>query len=114
MPRYAVFFNISSDALARFIQNPEDRRTPLARAAEAAGGKLIDYYWMFGQYDGMTIVDMPDSATAAAIALAVSSTGVFKSMETHELIESQDLVKILQKAQSLGSRYRPPGSTATS
>ena len=67
---------------------------------------------MFGQYDGLAIVEMPDAASEAAFALAVASSGSFRHLETHELIEADDLVTILQKAQTLRPNYRPPGQTS--
>jgi uncharacterized protein with GYD domain len=109
MPKFVTFFSLTSDALARFIEHPGDRRGPVGRLAEAAGGRLEAYYWMFGQYDGMAIFDMPDSTAQAAAVLAVTSSGVFRQAETHELIEADDLVAILQKAQTLRPSYRPPG-----
>jgi len=109
MAKYVMFFSVTGDALARFIEKPEDRRPPVQRAAEAAGGTLDAYYWMFGQYDGLAICDLPNSAAAAALALAVTSSGIFKHFETHELIAADDLVGILQKAQTLRPDYRPPG-----
>ena len=111
MPKYVVLFSLKDEALARFIENPEDRRGPVSKLAEAAGGKLESYYWMFGQYDGLAIFEVPDSATMASIALAVTSTGALKHVETHELIAADDLVGILRKAQMLRPSYRPPGQT---
>ena len=110
MAKYAIFFSLTSDALARFLENPTDRRGPVRKLAEAAGGKLESYYWMFGQHDGFVIAEVPDSASAAALALAVTSTGAFKSVETHELIEAGDLVGIAQKAKALKGSYTPPGT----
>ena len=109
MPKYVTFFSLTSDTLARFIERPENRREVVARWAEAAGGRLEAYYWMFGQYDGLAIIEMPDAAAAAAAVLASTSSGAFKHFETHELIEAGDLVAILQKAQTLRPSYRPPG-----
>ena len=109
MPKFVSLFSLTSDTLARMIEHPEDRRGPVGRAAEAAGGRLEAYSWMFGQYDGLAIVEMPDSAAEAAFVLAVTSSGVFKHVETHELIEADDLVAIMQKAQTLRPSYRPPG-----
>jgi len=40
MPKYAILFSITSDALARFIENPGDRRGPVSKLCEAAGGSL--------------------------------------------------------------------------
>jgi uncharacterized protein with GYD domain len=108
MPKYLVLFGLKDEALARFIENPEDRRGPVSKAAEAAGGRLESYYWMFGQYDGLVIGEYPDSAAAV---LAAASTGAFKHVETHELIEADNLVEILRKAQTLRPSYRPPGQT---
>ncbi|HVC34556.1 MAG TPA: GYD domain-containing protein [Chloroflexota bacterium] len=109
MAKFVVFFSVTSDALARFIEKPEDRRAPVQRLAEAAGGKLESYYWMFGEYDGLSIVELPDSAAAAAVALTAASSGAFKHFETHELIAADDLVRILAKAKTLRPDYRPPG-----
>ena len=72
------------------------------------GGKLEAYYLMFGQYDGFVIVDLPDSRAAAATSLAVSSTGAFEHLETHELIEAEDLNPILEQAKGITSQL--PGT----
>ena len=61
MPKFVSLFSLTSDTLARLIEHPEDRRGPVGRAAEAAGGHLEAYYWMFGQYDGLAIVEMPNA-----------------------------------------------------
>jgi uncharacterized protein with GYD domain len=81
----------------------------VSKLAEAIGGRLEAYYWMFGQHDGLAIFESPNSANAAALALAATATGAFRHLETHELIEAQDLVGILEHAQGLSPSYRPPG-----
>lgn len=63
---------------------------------------------MFGQYDGFVIVDLPASRAAVATSLAVSSTGSFEHLETHELIEAEDLNSILEQAKGITSQ--PPGT----
>src|SRR5829696_711647 len=73
----------------------------VSKAVESAGGKLEAYYLMFGQYDGFVIVDLPDARAAAATSLAVSSTGAFEHLETHELIEAEDLNPILEQAKGI-------------
>ncbi len=62
---------------------------------------------MFGQYDGATVVALPDSHTAAAVSLAATSSAAFSRFETHELIESSDLDAIAGRAR--GIVYQPPG-----
>jgi uncharacterized protein with GYD domain len=109
MAKFAIFFSLTGESLAGFLKNPTDRRVVVSRLAEGAGGRLVDYYWMFGQVDGFVVVEVPDSRTAAAIALAVSSSGAFRSVATHELIEASDLTGIAQRAQQLAGGYTPPG-----
>jgi uncharacterized protein with GYD domain len=111
MPKYVILFGLTSEALARFIDNPEDRRGPVSQLAEAMGGRLESYYWMFGKYDGLAIFEAPDSRTMASLALAATSTGVFRSVETHELIAADELVTVLQRAKTARPTYRPPGGS---
>ena len=103
MSKYAVFFTLKGEAIARAMEQPSDRVVVVSKAVESAGGKLEAYYLMFGQYDGFVIVDLPDSRAAAATSLAVSSTGAFEHLETHELIEAEDLNPILEQAKGITS-----------
>src|SRR5829696_4638412 len=91
MSKYAVFFTLKGEAIAQAMEQPSDRVTVVSKAVESAGGTLEAYYLMFGQYDGFVIVDLPDSRASSATSLAVSSTGAFEHLETHELIEAEDL-----------------------
>ncbi len=57
---------------------------------------------------GLAIYDLPDSSSAAAVSLAVSSSGAFSHFETHELVPVEQFNAILEKANQL--TYRPPGN----
>ena len=107
MSKYAVFFTLKAEAIAQAMQQPSDRVAVVSKAVESAGGKL-EAYLMFGQYDGFVIVDLPDSRAAAATSLAVSSTGSFEHLETHELIEAEDVNPILEQAKGITSQL--PGT----
>lgn len=62
----------------------------------------------FGERDGFVVVDVPDAETAAAAAIAVNSTGAFRSIRTVELVEPERLGEILGKAGGLVGGYRAP------
>jgi uncharacterized protein with GYD domain len=53
MSKYAVFFTLKGEAIARAMQQPSDRVAVVSKAVESAGGKL-EAYLMFGQYDGLS------------------------------------------------------------
>jgi uncharacterized protein with GYD domain len=108
MAKYAVFFTLTSGAVKAFMDKPSDRAAVVGKMCEDAGGRMDAYYFMFGAWDGFVIADVPDSKAAAAISLAVSSTGGFQRIETHELLEASEIQPILATASGL--TYTPPGS----
>ncbi len=107
MAKFAVFFTFKGETIKAMMDSPSDRAAVVSRLCEAAGGRMDAYYIMFGGWDGFVIVDVPDSKAAAAISLAVSSTGAFARLETHELLEAGELDGVLSTA--AGFTYTPPG-----
>ncbi len=107
MAKYAVFFSFKGETIKAYMDKPSDRAAVVAQLCEAAGGHMDAYYFMFGAWDGFVIADVADSSAAAAISLAVSSTGAFARIETHELIEPGVMGDILATAKGL--TYTPPG-----
>jgi uncharacterized protein with GYD domain len=108
MAKYLILFNLTGETVNRFVARPSDRAAVVRALAESVGGSLECYYWMFGQYDGMAVCELPDSHTAAAVSLAATSSGAFAHLETHELIEASDLAGIAERAK--GITYQPPGA----
>ena len=109
MAKYAFFFSYSSDAWARMIKSPGDRTAAVRQLADSLGGSLESMYWMFGPYDGIVIADVPDSVGAAALSVAVTSTGSFKQVETHELFTQEQLGQMLSRAVEGTQGYQAPG-----
>lgn len=107
MAKYAIFFTFTGDTVKAFINNPGDRGAVVSKLCESAGGRMENYYLMFGQWDGFVVAEVPDSKAAAAVSLAVSSSGAFGHVETHELIDLSDVNDILAAAGGLA--YSPPG-----
>jgi uncharacterized protein with GYD domain len=103
-----VLFSLTGETVRRFLAKPSDRAAAVRQLAQSAGGSLESYYWMFGQYDGAAVIDLPDSHTAAALSLAVTGSGAFTHFETHELIEAVDLTAIAERATAI--TYQPPGA----
>ena len=106
--KYLVLFSLTSETAKRFVAKPSDRAAVVRAVAESAGGSLESYYWMFGQYDGVAVFELPDSHTMAAVSLAITSSGALSRFETHELIESSDLTAVADRAK--GITYQPPGA----
>jgi len=108
LAKYAVFFTLTGQTVKAFMDKPSDRAATVGALCEQAGGRMRAYYLMFGAWDGLVIFEVPDSKAAAAVSLAVSSTGSFQHLETHELVEASDIEGVLQSASAL--TYSPPGA----
>lgn len=52
---------------------------------EGMGGKLVTYWFCFGEYDIVLISEMPDNATAAAACIASTASGALKNLKTTAL-----------------------------
>ena len=107
MAKFAILFRFKGETVKGLIEHPSDRAAVVAKLCEGVGGRLDAYYLMFGEWDGLVIADVPDSRAGAAMSLAVSSSGAFAQLQTHELIESSEVAGVLATAATL--TYTPPG-----
>lgn len=110
MAKFAFFFSYSPEAWNRMVLKPSDRTAAVRTMLEAQDARLEALYYMFGGHDGIVIFDAPDSRAAAAVSLAVTSSGAFSRHETHELITPAELVDVLDKAGASQQAYAPPGT----
>ena len=71
MAVYMIQASYTSGAWGRLVQRPEDRMEALKPVIERLGGKLLDWYYSFGEYDVMLLIDVPDNVRAAAASMRV-------------------------------------------
>ena len=108
MARFVVFFRFKPETIKALMERPSDRAAAVSKLCEAAGARMEAYYLMFGEWDGMVIVDGTDSKGAAGVSLVVSSSGAFAQIATHELLDSGEFAEALGRASGLA--YSAPGS----
>jgi uncharacterized protein with GYD domain len=110
MPKYIQIFSYSSGSWARMIKSPGSDQTAAVRhTLESIGGSLESIYWQVGSHDGYVIFEVPDSVTAEAVEQAMTKTGAFKSIETHELLTEKQLIDTLHLAREAAQVYEVPG-----
>jgi uncharacterized protein with GYD domain len=107
MPQYLGRFSYTTDAVRALINDPEDRSVAVREAFESMGGTLLGYWFCFGEFDGVFLAEVPDNATAAAVAMAVGATGTLSRLETTVLIGMDEAQEAMRKAG--GMAYRRPG-----
>ena len=76
MPHYLLQVAYNSEAWASLLKRPHNRLEAVRPAVEKLGGKLETGWFCFGDYDLVTVVNMPDNVSAAAFSLAASVGGM--------------------------------------
>ena len=108
MPLYLGRFSYTSDAMRALLDQPQDRSAAAREVAESLGGKLLGFWYAFGEFDGVFLMEAPDNASAAALAMAVGAGGALSEVETTVLLDMDEAQDAMRKAAA--ATYRPPTS----
>jgi uncharacterized protein with GYD domain len=106
MPYYMIQLGYRPDAWDHLIDNPQNRLEAVAPALKALGGRFVDGWLSFGEYDLVAITEMPDNVSAAAFSLAVEAGGAVEQYKTTPLLTMDEAIQAMEKAKETG--YKPP------
>ena len=107
MAKYLLKVSYSADGLKGVMKEGGTNRVKaVERALAGVGGSLESFYFAFGQDDVYVIADVPDHASAMAMAATVGSSGAIGSYETVVLLSPAEV----DKAMNLTVDYAPPVS----
>jgi uncharacterized protein with GYD domain len=95
----------TAESVAAQIKEPQDRIEAVRGMIERQGGKLVAGGYPFGEYDVLVLIEAPDETVMASIALSVAAGGAVRQAKTTRLLNGQEWVESLRKAQ--GSGYQP-------
>ena len=109
MALYLSRFSYTTDAIKALLDQPQDRSAAAREMADSLGGKLLGFWYAFGEFDGVFLMEAPDNASAAAVAMAVGASGALSDIETTVLLDMDEAQEAMRKA--AGATYRPPGFT---
>ena len=105
MAKYMMRVNYTAEGAKGLVKDGGSKRRAVAQAAaESVGGKVEAYYFAFGDTDAFVLADLPDAASAAAIALTVSAGGA-ATVQTTVLLTPEELDTAAKKS----PLYSPPG-----
>ena len=104
MPKYLYQGSYTVDGVQGLLSDGgTKRRQVVADLISGMGGTLEAFYYAFGENDFYIILDMPDSASGTALALAVASSGAVSGSIT-VLITPEEVDEATRKTVN----YRPP------
>jgi len=105
MPKYLVEASYTAEGLKSLQKDKATgRHRAWSEAVEAMGGKVESFHFALGEHDVVTIVDLPDISSVAAICMAASSSGLVRTRTTA-------LMTVEEADRALGhkTKYRAPG-----
>jgi uncharacterized protein with GYD domain len=106
MPYYLMQAAYTPESWAAQQKNPQDRVEAIRPVVEKLGGKMVAGFHSFGEYDVVTIVEMPNNTAARAFTIAASAGGALKALLTTPLMTTAEATEAMQEA--AGAEYVPP------
>jgi uncharacterized protein with GYD domain len=105
MPQFMFRWRYSGKAIHDICANPEDRSHLTKVLVEDFKGKLICFFFRFGEFHGLMIADFPDIESARAFSVAADTTGAFSKYEVLPLMTAEETRETLQIVHDTQSAY---------
>ena len=88
MATYIALLKWTESGIKNVRESPK-RLEDARQAFEAAGGRISQFYMVFGAYDAVGIIEAPDDKTYARIMLQVAGRGAITSTTLKALTENE-------------------------
>ena len=107
MTSYLLQVGYTPEAWANMIAHPHDRMDAVRPVIEKLGGKVLQAWFAFGDYDLVTIFEMPTNVEAAAFSLAAAAGGAIRAIKTTPLLTTAEGIDAMKKAAKSGYKAPP-------
>jgi uncharacterized protein with GYD domain len=108
MVYYLFQWKYKDAAIQAMVDTPQDRPTELRKAVEAFGGRMHQFFFAFGEYDGISIVEFPSNEKCAACAVTLTGAGADVVLRTTVLLTANEGQAAMLQAHSVKTGYRAP------
>jgi uncharacterized protein with GYD domain len=109
MPIFITQGRYTRDAIKGMVARPEDRAEQVSRLISRVGGRLIGYYVTFGEFDFLSIAEVPDASQMAAALLAGANSGGVTDLKTTIALAPSEAKGAFAAAAELARGFRAAG-----
>ncbi len=95
MTTYIVLSRLTDEGRKTLKKNP-DRIKEVNDEIEKMGGEVKNQYIVFGQYDFVNVLEVPDAETMAKISVEIGSRGSIQ-LETMRAMKIDELIKAIKE-----------------
>ena len=111
MPIFITQGRYSQQGLKGLVAKPEDRQEPVKQLFESAGGRLINYYMTFGDYDFLIISEAPDERAMLSVLAVAGAGGGVTDLKTTLAVTTAGAKDAFAAASRTGSQFRSAGQS---
>lgn len=105
MAKFMIKASYTADGTKGLLkEGGSSRKAVVEKMVRGAGGKLESFYFAFGESDVVSIVDLPDAATAAAMSISINASGAV-NLSMIPLMTPEDVDLACKKS----VKYQAPG-----
>lgn len=108
MAHFLFQWRYKDPAIKAMLEMPQDRPRELRKAVEGFGGKVHQFFYSFGAYDGIAIVEFPDNESCAACSLTLAGAGAAATLSTTILLSADEGLRAMKKASAAKTGYQAP------
>ena len=96
-----IQFSYKSETVGNLLKNPVDRSIAVGKLIKKLGGKMLGFYYSYGDYDGLVLADMPDSTSGFATTMVSFAGRGTTKIKTTVLITIKEAMAAMKKASRL-------------
>jgi uncharacterized protein with GYD domain len=108
MAFFMLQWTYKDSQIKAMVDAPHDRSAELRKVVEGFGGRLHQFFFAFGEYDGVAIVEFPDNESCVAAVLTIAGAGPNSSFKTTVLVPTGEAENAMRRARMAQTGYMPP------
>jgi uncharacterized protein with GYD domain len=108
MSYYLFQWKYKDDAVNAMVKTQQDRPAELRKAVEAFGGRVHQFFFAFGDFDGLSIVEFPSNERCAACATTLTGAGANSVFRTTVLLSGDEGKAAMAQASMAHTGYLSP------
>lgn len=90
MPSYLTLAKWTEQGIQNIKESPQ-RLEAVKQAAQDAGGRVIFFYMLMGEYDIATLIELPDDEAATRLLLSIGQQGNIRTTTLKAFTEDEYL-----------------------
>jgi uncharacterized protein with GYD domain len=110
MARYLLQLAYTPEAWAAQLKDPQNRAEVVKPVLDSVGARFECFYYAFGEYDIVGVIEAPDNVSIAACSLAFSAGGALKAVKTTPLMTVDEGLDAMRRGFRAYQNYKPPSA----